>query len=261
MVILTLMTGAYLALSGRREVLGGLFLGAAVSLKFLGWPMLLFYAWKRRWHVVFGAAAAMLLTHIACFLVMPGAVSKYYTTVVPGASEGYSANDLNISIWTLGQRCFGGLHSQALVNAVNAPPWFDRPGLASSAGVVVALAVLLISLRAAVKLPDQGDAFLLMLSVSTILNPIAWHIYLTLLLLPLAVVARRLAQQSWPLRGTVAYGCLISMRIVFLRLPRDLVIGEGTGLNVSALRALVTALPLLWPLATAWAVVRSTRNP
>jgi hypothetical protein len=107
-----------------------------------------------------------------------------------------------------------------------------------------------------VKLHDEGDGFLVMLSVSTVLNPIAWEIYLTLLFLPLAVVGRRLAQQSWPPRASVAFACLVFM-LTALKVPRALVLGEGTGLNVSALQALVTALPLLWPLATAWAVVRS----
>ena len=192
--ILALMTGAYLALERRRSILGGLLLGAAVSIKFLGWPLVVFYAWKRRWRVVLGAVSALLLVHAACFLAMTQAVSKYYLTVAPLASADYSASDRNISVWTLGQRCFGGLHSQATVNAITAPPLFDRPEFAPFAGAVAAFATFLFFIRMAARLREEGDGFLVILSVSTVLNPIAWWIYLTLLFLPLGVVAHRLAR-------------------------------------------------------------------
>jgi len=255
-VILALVTGAYLALTVRREVLGGLLLGAAVSLKFVCWPLVLFYAWKRRWGVVLGAAAALLVTHAACAVVMPGAIFKYYTVVAPRAGEDYWASDRNISVWTLGQRCFGGLHSQVTVNAVNAPPFFELPSFASRAGMIVAAATFLFFMCAAAKLSDQCDGFLVMLSASTVLNPIAWEIYLTLLFLPLAVVGHRLAQRSWPPRASAVFvGLLITL--IALKTPQAVLIGDGMESNVTALRAIVTAVPMLWPLTTAWAVIWS----
>ncbi len=123
------------------------------------------------------------------------------------------------------------------VNAVSAPPLFDRPGLAPSAGAVVASATFLFFLCVAAKLRDEGDGFLVMLSVSTVLNPIAWEIYLTLLFLPLAVVARRLARRSWPPVATTALAALVLM-LVALKAPQSLVLGVGNGTEsrVPALR-------------------------
>lgn len=257
-VLLTLLTGAYLALRGGRRMRGGLLLGAAVSLKFLGWPLILFYAWKRQGKVVLCAALAFLALNAASAVVMPGAIAKYYREIAPRAGGDYAASDLNISVWTLGQRIFGGLYSQATTNAVTAPPLIDRPELASRAGGVMALATFLIFLVAAVKLQDENDGFLVMLSVSTVLNPIAWEIYLTLLLLPLAVIGHRLAQRSWPPRPSLAFAGLVGM-LIALKIPHHLALGNGDSSDVSALRALLTIIPLLWPLTTAWAVARMAR--
>lgn len=255
-LILALLTGSYAALTGRRPVAAGLLLGAAVSLKFLGWPLLLFCAWRRRWDVVLPAAVAVLVAYAACALLMPGAVPEYFTAVAPQANAGYSASDGNLSVWTVGQRLFGGLYSQATVNLVTAPPLIAWPGLASKTGAAVALATFLIALRSASRLRDDGDGFLVMLSVSTVLNPIAWGIYFTLLLLPLAVIGQRLAERKWPPRFSAAFAALVLL-LAALRVPHSLVFGHGTHSNVPAVVALVTAVPLLWPLATACLVARS----
>ena len=170
-----------------------------------------------------------------------------------------SASDRNISVWTLGQRCFGGLHSQATVNAITAPPLFDRPEFAPFAGAVAAFATFLFLIRMAARLRDEGDGFLVILSVSTVLNPIAWWIYLTLLFLPLGVVAHRLARRSWPPVASLEFGALVLM-LVTLKIPQSLLLGgtNSAELRVSFLESLVTLVPVLWPLATAWVVVRST---
>lgn len=261
LVILALLVGSYLALRGRRAVLGGALLGAAVSLKFLGWPLVLFYAWKRQWRVVFAASAALVLMHIAAACVSPRALATYYASVAPHANADYSASDLNISVWAIGQRFFGGLYSQATVNTVTAPPFVDRPAFAQRASAVLALATFLIFLRVASTRRDETDGFLVLLCASTVLNPIAWEIYLSLLLLPLAVVGFRLAERSWPPRPTLALAGLV-LFVIVLKAPRELVLGEGPERPVSAVRALVSAVPLFCPIAAAWLIVASAApNP
>ena len=142
------------------------------------------------------------------------------------------------------------------VNTVNAPPFFELRWFALRAGTIAAAATFLFFICAAARLSDQCDGFLVMLSASTVLNPIAWEIYLTLLFLPLAVVGHRLAQRSWPPRASFAFVGLLII-LIALKTPQAVLIGDGTESNVTALRALVTALPMLWPLTTAWAVIRS----
>jgi hypothetical protein len=258
-VILALFVASYLAVSAGRQAVGGLWLGAAVALKFLGWPVVAYYAWKRRWRVVLAAAAVLGASHAIAAGVMPGAVARYYAAVAPHAGADYSASDLNISAWTLGQRLFGGLYSQATVNNVTAPPFLNRPALAGPAGSALALAAFAACLVAASRRREESDGFLVMLCASTVLNPIAWDIYLTLLLLPLAVAGARLAARSWPPRPTLALAGLVVFLVV-LKLPRELALGGGPERPVSAVRALAGTAPLLGPWLAVWVLCAAARK-
>ena len=102
----------------------------------------------------------------------------------------------------------------------------------------------------------MGDGFLVVLLISTVLNPIAWGIYLSALLLPLAVLGHRLSERSWPLRPTLGWGTLVFL-LIFLRAPSDLVIGGARAAAVSTLRGMVTALPMLWPIATSSLLIKA----
>ncbi len=249
LVTLALVSGSYFALKRQRGLLCGALLGAAVALKFLFIPAVVYSLWKRQWSVVLAASVMIVALHAACLGIMPGAVGKYYTEIAPHANSGYSASDRNISLWTVGQRVFGGLYSQATINSIKAPALIPAPGLARVCGAAVAVFTFIAALRYASKSIDVGDGFLAMLALSTVFNPIAWEIYLVVLLLPLTVVARRLARGDWPLRATAAWTALVLL-LVFLKVPRDLCFSDSREATVSALKGMLSALPMLLPLAT-----------
>ena len=77
-------------------------------------------------------------------------------------------------------------------------PLWDSPLLAQIAGVALPLLALALALYGAQRLKRFDAGFALLMSVSLILNPIAWTHYLMGLCLAFALLAERLQQLDWP---------------------------------------------------------------
>lgn len=194
LILLVLWLCTWRALRANQDVWGGVCLGAMMTLKLIGWPLVLWLAWQRRWRGVFAAALAAGSLHVAA-IALHGwpMVRDYYFKYGPMISAMYRVGDLNFSLMTFGRRLFSAFG----VNYTITPLW-ESPLLAQLAGSTLPLLALVLALYGAQRLKRFDAGFALLMSVSLILNPIAWTHYLMGLCLAFALFAERMEQLGWP---------------------------------------------------------------
>ena len=172
--LLVLWLCSWRALRQGRDEYGGAVLGLMMTLKLVGWPLVLWLAWQRRWRGVFAAALSVGVLHgLAIALHGWGMVRDYYFKYGPMVSAIYRVGDLNLSLMTFGRRFFSAFG----VNFTISPLW-DSPLLANVTGVALPLLALSLALYGAHQLKRFDAAFALLMSVSLLLNPITWIHYL-----------------------------------------------------------------------------------
>ena len=144
MLLLLLLMLAWRALRVGHDISGGIWLGSALLLKLMGWPIVLFLLWQRRWRSVTAIALVGVAGHLltAAFIGVDG-VRRYYTEVGPTVSALYRGFDANFSAWTWGQRFFGGM-AAPFINGIMAPPLVVWP-LGTRVGAVLAPCVVLVA--------------------------------------------------------------------------------------------------------------------
>ena len=152
MLALLLLTSAWLALTSGRDVKAGIFLAVLASLKLYGLPIFLFLliAKKRKAALTtIGGAAMINMVTVAMFGLET--YITYVQRVAPAIAQIYGSHPLNFSV-------------------------------VSVLGEPAALAVLTAGLVMASRVQDFDRGFLIALTISTVLNPVAWiHYFVTLL--------------------------------------------------------------------------------
>lgn len=208
--LLVLFLCVWLRLRAGREVLGGFLLGVLMTLKFAGWPLVLWLTCRRRWSAVIMAVATFIDAHLlAIHFHGWEMVRDYYLKVGPLVGAIYRTHDANFSAWTLGQRLFAASGFNFILTPVaNAPLW------ASALNVLAPLALLAAALWLALRARNLDTAFVILAVAGIVLNPIAWTHYLMLTALAWALICRRLHALHWPRR--------LTYRALWLLLPLSL---------------------------------------
>ncbi len=189
-ILLVLLLWAWRSLAHRQDLAGGVSLGMALALKMTGWPIVLFLCLRQRWRAALAATAVFAL---AQFLMLGklgwGGFLHYYQNVAPAVTAFYRNYDANISLWTVMPRFFAGTGTSELEGVRAAPliPWAFGGKLAWFAPLLV----LLWGLWRTRKMNDFELAFGLLVTLSLILNPVAWHHYLVMALIPLLIGWKR----------------------------------------------------------------------
>ena len=187
--ILLLLTVSWLALKADKGFRAGLLLGTVLAIKFYAWPVVLFLFIKRLWRPTLTAVIVFMVAN-AVMIVWAGSttVIDYYSRVGGAVLAEYEFDPFNFSAWTIGFRSFGTL----------------------GAGMM-SLAVLLCSLLFALQSRDFDSEFMVMLTASTILQPISWLHYLVTLFPAMCLVANRREFQVSEL--------IVGLFLIFLILP------------------------------------------
>src|SRR4030095_2217399 len=216
---LFILTAAWLALRSGKDALGGVLLGLSVALKFMGWPVILFLIWRKQWKAVFSAAASFLAAYLIGALIAGfSQVVYYYRYVSPLGSKLYLSEFLNFSTWATGRRLFGGT-SHHILESVDTQPILNLPALAPLMAVLITIAVISLALLIARSASDFDSAFAALICASTVVNPIAWHHYLVLLVIPAAVTVKALARNSFP-RGLTFVSLVLGVALLLPHLDR-----------------------------------------
>jgi len=158
--ILFLLTLTWQALKEGKEIKAGVLLGIVFAIKLYAWPLGLFLFIKRRTRCTIVAGVVFLFANaVMAAWTGTATVVDYYTRVGGTVLAQYVSDPFNFSAWSVGFRCAG------------------MPG-----AVLVLLAVLTLSLVLALRSKDFDMGFMVMLTASTILQPISWIHYLVTLL-------------------------------------------------------------------------------
>ncbi|HKQ75801.1 MAG TPA: glycosyltransferase family 87 protein [Blastocatellia bacterium] len=240
-VLLLLVVGAWLKLRSGRDWSGGALLGVAISFKLIFWPLALFLVLCRRWSGAIVALAVFAVTNLIAAVAMGWrVVAYYYTDVGPSTAALYRAYAYNISLWSVGWRAFSGTGTPIL-RGVEAPPIFFSPRLAIITSILLTGAALILGLSASIKAYRYGKAsgtvnfdhaYGMMICVCLLLSPLIWPHYFILLAFPMAVIARRLRDLSFPRRQML----LGAIPVLILLIPafslEDFIVSFSTAPNI-----------------------------
>ncbi|MBN2005251.1 MAG: DUF2029 domain-containing protein [Anaerolineae bacterium] len=251
------------ALRTHRSILGGVLLGMVVSLKLIGWPIVLFLALRRNWRASGAAIATMVVTNgIAALLIGYKAALYYYLKVGGIVGSLYQAHTGNFSLWSVGWRLFDGTGSPIILDA-EAPPVLVSPLLARGISVILPLLLVIVGLGLAYRTRDFDIAFAIVVCVSVVVNPVAWIHYFILATLPLCIIGQQLLAQHFPRTETrVAMICSLLLLVshrqwenLAVTLGAQTIIGDTAVVNPWIL-IILTMLPAGLIIVLMWLLYR-----
>jgi hypothetical protein len=264
-LLLLLLIGAWLALRSGKDVLGGILLGCVIALKLMAWPVCIYLVLRRSWRAALAAGAAAFLANLGAGILMGfDRVLYYYREVSSIVSPLYRAHEANFSMWTVGWRVFDGTGSPVLFG-FEASPLVEAPDLAPYVSLAMPLLLLGVGLALALRVRSFDTAFGILVCVSLLVNPVSWHHYLILALVPLVIVGRRLFTLDLPNAETWAFILLSLMMFVPYRGLRRLVF-TLTGIDpavsspqVPFAATLIILIPVVGLLGLLWLLWRIER--
>ncbi|MFN7949146.1 MAG: glycosyltransferase family 87 protein [Blastocatellia bacterium] len=264
MLLLWLLLLAWLRLREGRELAGGVWLGGALIVKLMAWPIVLFLLLRRNWRALFAAGAVVISGHLIAIALMGWEnVLNYYRHVAPTVPPLVRANEGNFSVWSLGWRLFEGTGCEILPSTT-APPLLNAPGVARIVSFVAPLLLLATGLWLARKARSFDAGFAILTCVSVLMNPVVWSHYLVMTIIPAAVVFRRLKAGGLPRwMYWSAFGCgallflpRMEMRALMnhFEVSREIRDGNLTIIHVPFAAGLISLIPLLAVLSLMWLV-------
>ena len=245
LIMLVCLLGVWKNLREDKQISSGLFLGALMAVKLLGWPIAVFLLLRSKWKAAGTALAVLLVGNIVAGLWMGfDRVLYYYLNVSSTVALDYRQHEGNFSLWTIGARLFEGTGVPG-ASGIQSPPIYFAPGLAGPVTLGLLLAALGLSLWLALRAKDIDTALSILVCASLLLSPVVWVWYFILLIVPLSVIGFRLSRAQFEMRETNLF-ILVCLLLFF---PRELLV---TILNVfvdPSTRPLPT-VPLPWSLVT-----------
>jgi len=180
--------GLYLH-SNRRELLGGVCLGAAASLKVMAVLFIPYLVYRRQWRTALSAAATTAALSLSPILVFgPTRFWEYVGAWRAAVEEGWGVGKMNQSVYAMLDRWIG--HGMVPFSATGA----DGIPASGDPRVVVGVAILatIVALLGLVTFrdgprrgswPDLAEWSVVFIC-SAIFGPVSWKAYLVVLLLP-----------------------------------------------------------------------------
>ena len=189
----------------REYFYGGIMLGAAISIKFIGILFLPFLFFQREWKTLRSALYTVItLFVLSCLWVSISSIQSYFFEVLPHVSRIYGEHQYNISIWRVPNLLFP--------EAVSS----EFPGVKVGIMGLLAIAVFLAVYRAA-----RESRYVTLLALSCIISPISWVHYFSLLVPLLVVMAKESHNKALPLFLFGLFCCMDSVSRSVLTLVHD----------------------------------------
>lgn len=233
MLLLLLVTAAWLSDRQGRSGRAGLFLAAATAIKIFPAFLFLYFIGRRKWSVVGSSLAWLAAIGLATVLILgPHTCTSFVADAMPKVAD-YRSVLINNSLPGLWSKLFD--HGP---KGFQFDPVCDNPTLARIGSFLSCLVIAGLTLRKAVQAQSaiESDQALGLAMVGMILvSPVAWDHYFLLLLLPLALMWTRLP--AWSVRQWVFWGCVTLLWLkpfVFWRffgVHREMVPGEAMHLT------------------------------
>jgi hypothetical protein len=201
-LLFVLLIGAWGALRSGNDIRGGFFLGTAIAVKLMPWPLIIFLMLRRNWRAACAALSTTIVANVAvASLIGFDRVAHYYLKIGKSVSSLYHAQFDNFSLWTIGWRMFVGTGIPVSVG-VNLPPLFTAPAIAPFISIVIPFAMLIYGLIFALQARTFDTSFGILICLMILVSPVAWDHYLLSALIPLVIVFRNLYSLNWPRKET-----------------------------------------------------------
>jgi hypothetical protein len=214
LILLLLITSAWIAARKGRNAVCGICLGLAMSLKLFVGLFLLFFLVRRRWRLLFWFIITFLLLSLLPLLIMGVEAYRNYFAVLSEIT--WYAASWNASFLGFFTRIFGGSENV---------PLFNLPKLAVALTRICSLIFALWLVRLAWPRPQESsqDHFDLGFSLTTtgmlLISPLGWMYYFTVLIIP-AAVAWRLSMR---LDSRIRYQAIIILAWLLSTIPHSLI--------------------------------------
>lgn len=266
-LLFVLLLLSWQALRANRSVWGGVFLGIVISLKLIGWPIVLFLALRKNWRAVSAAVMTVIVANgIAMLLMGYEAILYYYFRVGSLVGPLYRAYVHNFSLWSVGWRLFDGTGSP-IRGGAEALPIFASPVLARGIAAFLPLLLTIVGLILTYRVCKFDNAFTILVCISTLVTPVVWIHYLILTTFPLFVIGQQLYTQHFPRIET----CVAIVCGLLLLVPGGqweawaVTLGAQTVLQGNAIvnpwiLLVLTMLPALLVLTLIWLLYRLDRR-
>ena len=138
------------------------------------------------------------------------------------------------------------------------PSIFNAPSLVAPATTVATIVLLPVMARAVVESRDADIAFAEVLCALVIVTLLVWQHYLSLLVWPLWVLARRLNTAGWPRLQTAVFFLVVELTLLPLDVVRVLAVSAS---NIWSPAGVLTLLALpAGPMILFWLLVGAARD-
>lgn len=226
--LLLILMLAWRSLRKKQFVATGIFLGLAISLKIICWPIVIYFALVRRWSVVLSSSLVILATHgIAILFMGYTSVLFYYQEVGANVGALYKSCVMNFSLYGLAGKIFSGTGCSVLSGA-EAPALIPVPWLSGIVGLLLPIAALIAGMTVSTHLRDCESSFALMVCVSLLVSPLFWTHYLILLSIPIYVLFFKLLNARFPRYETIFFVFFLVLVLVPQRSAYQLALFWGT---------------------------------
>jgi len=214
MVLLTLITGAWVLDRSDRVGWAGALIGLAAAIKVFPGFMLVYYAVRGQWKAVLTGALALLgATGLTVLAVGKETYATYHRDVLPHIVMTYRDWWINASLPGLWSKLFDG-------RSGHVAPLVHNLGLVLAGSALCALILGLVLLAAIRRAKSRGEhdlTFALALIMMLLISPFTWDHYFLLLLVPVALLHVR-----WQRLGTWRW--LYAISLAALWVPTKLVL-------------------------------------
>jgi hypothetical protein len=250
-ILLTLLLlAALLALRKNQNILAGVLIGLSVAIKFITWPIIIYFILKKNWRAFFASCSTIIVSNLLALIVIgKDSFIDYYLHVILQDSKFYYSTMNNFSLWSIGYRLFTGTPISS--GYLNAPPLVNLPWLAPIFSAGLAFLFFLIGMYWVIKSNDLNMSYAILICVLVAISPISMIHYHIMLIISLFILWEYLARYSFPKWQT-----LLSVIFTFLLLLANEQVGSiiqlmnsnylaSAGNQISFLSSLLIWIPII----------------
>jgi hypothetical protein len=213
--ILSLALELLRSLKKKDELSAGFFLGLMLSIKLLGAPLIIFFAFQRKFKIIFVSFFTVALIALLTSMTLGYSILYNYPTAAKITVNTFRHDSMNFSLLLLGQRLFG-----SLTPAIDAYDIFHAPSIPPLTGLVFSqevcnwigiLAVLSAIVIFCIRKTPLFIGTILVLCITPAVQPVSWYYTESLSLIAVATLC------LWAIdRSITLFFRIICLPVIFI---------------------------------------------
>jgi hypothetical protein len=185
LLILLLLTAVWAADRADRQILAGVLLGTAVTIKLFPAVLFLFFIVRKRWRAVAsGFVSIALITLLTALVLGIHTYTTYVNVVLPSVAK-YRGFWFNLSLPAYWTKLFDPPREYAYIQPIIRSPFLASLAIFCTCALILGTLTWVVS-RARTQ-TERDLSFGLTVTAMLLISPITWDHYLLLLMIPLAI--------------------------------------------------------------------------